>query len=60
MNLKRALLTVGFALLLIPAHPLRAQGGCVDSPEDPTVILALVAGTGILIARVRMSRNRKQ
>ena len=60
MNTKKMLTSLAFALLLAVALPLHAQGGCVDSPEDPTIFLALVAGAGTLIARVQMSRNRKQ
>ena len=58
MNPKRILLTAIFALLLIPALPLRAQTGCVDSPEDPTIILALVGGVGALAAGIWRSRRR--
>jgi len=47
-----------FALVLA-ALPLRAQNGCVDSPEDPTVFLALVGGAGALIAGLRASRSRR-
>jgi XrtJ-associated TM-motif-TM protein len=39
--------------------PLRAQTGCTDSPEDPTIVLALVGGAGALVASVRASRSRK-
>ncbi len=40
--------------------PLRAQDdGCVDSPEDPTIVLALVGGIGALVASVRAARSRK-
>jgi XrtJ-associated TM-motif-TM protein len=35
------------------AFPLRAQTGCVDSPEDPTVVLALVGSAGVLLSIVR-------
>lgn len=60
IDMKRTLLAIGFVLMLAAALPLRAQiNGCVDSPEDPTVILALVAGAGVLAARWRASRNRK-
>ncbi len=35
------------ALMLVTAAiPLCAQGGCIDSPEDPTIELALVGGIG--------------
>jgi len=60
MNLRKTLLTVGFGLLLAIAVPLRAQSGCVDSPEDPTVVLALVGGAGALAASLRAARHRKQ
>jgi XrtJ-associated TM-motif-TM protein len=42
------------------AFPLCAQNGCVDSPEDPTIFLALVAGAGALIAGARAARSRRQ
>ncbi|MGA2754254.1 MAG: PExPT-CTERM protein [Terracidiphilus sp.] len=40
--------------------PLRAQTGCDDSPEDQTIVLALVGGAGALVASVRASRSRKR
>ena len=57
MNLKKAALASFFALALAAALPLRAQTGCDDSPEDPTVFLALVAGAGSLVAGIRASRK---
>ena len=49
------------ALMLTAAVlPLRAQTGCTDSPEDPTIVLALVGGVGALIASARVTRNRKR
>lgn len=60
MNLKRTLLAVGFALMLAMALPLRAQTGCDDSPEDPTIVLALVGCAGSLAAGVWRSRSRKR
>ena len=59
-------MTRRYALLLVLmlgalALPLRAQTGCDDSPEDPTLVLALVASAGALIttarARFRARRN---
>jgi XrtJ-associated TM-motif-TM protein len=58
MIMKRTLLTLGFALVLFAALPLRAQNGCVDSPEDPTIFLALAGGAGALVAGIRASRRR--
>jgi XrtJ-associated TM-motif-TM protein len=55
--MKRAFVTIAFALTLAVALPLRAQSGCVDSPEDPTIILALVGGAGALIAGLRARRK---
>jgi len=45
--------------LLAVALPLYAQTGCTDSPESPTIILAMVAGiTGIAVG-LRAMRKRK-
>ena len=55
---------LGCALLLIVAAPLHAQTGCTDSPENPTLVLALVGGAGALFsavqARARARRNSSQ
>jgi XrtJ-associated TM-motif-TM protein len=59
MKLKNMVLAFGVAVLLAAALPLRAQNGCVDSPEDPTIILALVGGAGALIAGLCAARGRK-
>jgi XrtJ-associated TM-motif-TM protein len=56
--MKRILLSLGLVLALFTALPLRAQTGCDDSPEDPTVILALVAGAGALVAGLRVRRRQ--
>jgi len=57
MNGRKAALALVFALLAAIAVPLRAQTGCTDSPEDPTVVLALVGGAGGLAAWVRRLRS---
>ena len=48
-------------LLLISA-PLHAQSGCTDSPENPTIVLALVGSAGGLFttvrSRIKARRNR--
>ena len=59
MNLKKMLLLFGLVLMLTVALPLCAQTGCTDSPEDPTLMLALVAGAGALAAKMWRLRNRK-
>ncbi|MGA3033656.1 MAG: PExPT-CTERM protein [Terracidiphilus sp.] len=60
MNLRKTALAFGLALVLAAALPLRAQNGCVDSPEDPTVVLALVSGAGVLAARLWRSRRKHE
>lgn len=57
--MKKTYLAVAFTLMLAAALPLRAQSGCTDSPEDPTVVLALLAGAGAVVASFRRSRNHK-
>jgi len=59
--MKKTLIVAGFALLtLCLAHPLVAQTGCINSPEDPTVVLALVAGGAVLVTRWKAGRQRNQ
>ena len=60
MNSNKTFLTVGLMLMAAMAVPLHAQGGCVDSPEDPTLALALVASAGALVAGFLANRRRKQ
>jgi XrtJ-associated TM-motif-TM protein len=50
MNVKKTAHALGLAILIAMVAPLRAQTGCTDSPEDPTVVLALVGGAGALAA----------
>ena len=58
MNLRKMILAAGFVFALAIAVPLRAQTGCVDSPEDPTVLLALVGGVGVVGARLWSMRHK--
>ncbi len=50
---KSTLLLIGSAALLSVALPVHAQGGCVNSPENPTVVLALVGSAGAFLASAR-------
>jgi XrtJ-associated TM-motif-TM protein len=54
-------LLLGFAVLFSVALPLQAQGGCVNSPENPTAILAVVGSAGVFFAsaraRIKARRN---
>lgn len=59
---KSAIVYACVAIFFAVALPLlRAQTGCDDSPEDPTVMLALLGGAGALVsvAWVRMRARRK-
>jgi XrtJ-associated TM-motif-TM protein len=57
---KSLLLFLWSAVFLCFAVPLHAQDGCGDSPENPTVVLALVGGAGALLStvRARLKANR--
>jgi len=61
--MKNAKYLILAAMLLSASIQIHAQGGCVDSPEDPTAVLAIlgVAGASIVYARNRMAarKNRK-
>ena len=58
------MLMVGIAVMAVPML-VRAQTGCDDSPEDPTVVLVLIASAGALVyqartrIRARWNRGRK-
>jgi XrtJ-associated TM-motif-TM protein len=41
------------AAFVLVAAPVYAQTGCTDSPENPTVVLALVGSAGGLFSMVR-------
>ena len=60
MTIKNTSLAWAFFLVLVTTLPLRAQTGCEDSPEDPTIVLGLVAGALTYGAMVRAVRGRKQ
>jgi XrtJ-associated TM-motif-TM protein len=52
---KTSLILASIALLSV-ALPLYGQdgpGGCVNSPENPTAILAVVGSAGALVASLR-------
>ena len=61
---RSAFVILGVAILFAIAVPLQAQTGCTDSPENPTVVLALVGGAGALFsalrARMKARRNLSQ
>ncbi len=49
------LVVLGLALMVV-ARPACAQGGCDDSPENPTLVLAGLAG-GVLAVNKWRSRG---
>ena len=55
---KYSLYLVAAALILCCA-PVYAQGGCVDSPENPTAVLALVGSAGALLVSLRGRFGKK-
>jgi len=60
MNRKMMTLAFGFAIMVAMSIPLlRAQDGCDDSPEDPTIVLALVGGAGAFAASVWRAHSRR-
>jgi XrtJ-associated TM-motif-TM protein len=50
---KTCLVLAGIALLSSVALPLHAQDGCINSPENPTAILAVVGSAGAFFVSVR-------
>jgi XrtJ-associated TM-motif-TM protein len=64
--MKLVLLALVALVVFVAASPAMAQGGCVNSPENPTAILALVgSASGVVVAvrshlaSRRSARNRK-
>jgi XrtJ-associated TM-motif-TM protein len=61
--MKKSVSLLVFSLVLFAvALPLHAQGGCIDSPENPTAILAVVgsAGAFFVSARARIKARRSK
>ena len=61
---KSTLLLLSSAVLVAVCAPLHAQTGCELSPENPTVVLALVGSAGAFVAsartRIRARRSKLQ
>jgi XrtJ-associated TM-motif-TM protein len=51
--MKKTFLLTAIAFALIAAIPARAQGECQDSPENPTLILAGLAGGAYAFSSIR-------
>jgi XrtJ-associated TM-motif-TM protein len=56
-----SLLLLAAVLVLFVASPLHAQNGCINSPENPTAVLALVGSAGAFLAsaRARIKARRR-
>jgi XrtJ-associated TM-motif-TM protein len=52
--LRKSVVLVAALVLVCPL--IHAQGGCVNSPENPTALLALVGAAGAVVARLRSRR----
>jgi XrtJ-associated TM-motif-TM protein len=50
---KQRILWMCSVLLLVCAKPVLAQTGCLDSPENPTVILGVAGAAGAFFSTVR-------
>jgi XrtJ-associated TM-motif-TM protein len=46
------------AVLMLVSPLIQAQNGCVDSPENPTALLAVVGGAGAMVVRWFNRRGR--
>lgn len=57
--MKKLLFAVAVAILLSVSVPAFAQNGCVNSPENPTAILALVGSAGGFLVAARSRFGRK-
>ena len=60
MNRSFLLLATGI-VMLASSTSAHAQGGCVNSPENPTIVLALIGSASALAsaARTRFRRRAK-
>jgi XrtJ-associated TM-motif-TM protein len=51
--MKKTLLLTALAFAFVVARPMHAQGGCDDTPENPTLILAGLASGAFALTSVR-------
>jgi len=59
--MKRAfLLALWFAIVVSVAVPLHAQDGCIDSPENPTIVLALAGSAGWFFSTMRLRSKARR
>ena len=58
MNKSHVYLLCAICMFLLAA-PLHGQTGCTDSPENPTIVLALVGSAGGLFSTMRARKARR-
>lgn len=51
--MKKVLVVMAAVVLVCAAAPVYAQNGCVNSPENPTALLALIGTAGAFMASLR-------
>jgi XrtJ-associated TM-motif-TM protein len=51
--MKKYLFLMAVALSLVAVVPARAQGGCDDTPENPTLVLAALSSGVFAISSLR-------
>jgi XrtJ-associated TM-motif-TM protein len=52
--MKKIFAVAAICLVMAMGVPAHAQSGCEDSPENPTLILAGLAGGAFAVSHVRM------
>ncbi|MGC9198424.1 MAG: PExPT-CTERM protein [Acidobacteriaceae bacterium] len=58
--MKKTLLLTTLVFALMVAIPAHALGGCEDSPENPTLVLAGLAGGAYFISSLRRSMRARR
>ena len=57
--MKLSTMAVVVLLLAVVAVPAMGQGVCIDSPENPTAVLALVGSAGGILVALRGRLRRR-
>ena len=52
-NIMLRKIAVVVAVMAVVCPVMLGQGGCVNSPENPTLVLGLVGGAAAIVARLR-------
>ncbi len=59
--MNKTIYALAAVVMLAVALPLQAQSGCINSPENPTAVLAIAgsAGAGFVALRTRLRARKK-